>query len=250
MTTHDPVIPVVESQLVHDAMTLSQSLPVTIKAALAFTKDDQLLLITQDANRSRIQFVDPSAASLAFQEESNDSGWLPPQTVRHGKTLQDEWVVQFYPPQKYTLTLQIDRSFCPETDAVDTVDATVPFPGLLFIAKGYSAYLWAIKQKTFDSESRLYQAPLPNVDTSGQLCFGSNPKPVASLLNVQQIWETWWGGIFNHHTVMGKSKKHSSDVRWQLWESIGKRGYLIRDLEQSRYKTAQEAIESLIGIRP
>ena len=240
-------LPISESQLIHDALTLSQQLPISIKAALAFTEDGQLLLVTEKAERSQIQFIDPSAASLAFQEGSVDSGWLPPQTVRHGQTLKDSWVVQFYPPQKYPFSLQIDSQFCPLPDLEGAVSVTVPFPRLLFLAKGQSAYLWAVKQKTFNSKQRLYQVPLPNADSSGELCFGSNLKPSASIDTVERIWQTWWGGIFNHHTIGGKSKQHPQDIRWQLWESKGKKGYPVKDLVESRYETAQKAVEFVVG---
>jgi hypothetical protein len=156
------------------------------------------------------------------------------------------WVAQFYPPQKMQLTLQVDSQFCPDECAdADTVEVAVPFPSLLFLAIGDNAYLWAMKRRSFDPQSKLYHVPLPNVDSQGLLCFGANSKPEASVETVRQIWETWWSGIFNRDNVSGKSKAHPIDIREHLWAQRDQKGYPSKDLVKCD-QDAGSAIERLI----
>jgi hypothetical protein len=125
------------------------------------------------------------------------------------------------------------------------VEVAVPFPSLLFLAIGDNAYLWAMKRRSFDPQSKLYHVPLPNVDSQGLLCFGANSKPEASVETVRQIWETWWSGIFNRDNVSGKSKAHPIDIREHLWAQRDQKGYPSKDLVKCD-QDAGSAIERLI----
>lgn len=231
-----------ESALIRAALTFE--LPVPFKAVLAFTNDDQLLLVGNDKERRRIKFVDPADCSVAFATSAQDSGWISNSTIRHGRTVQNSWIVQFYPPARYRIAVAIDSLFQPDGIEQDVVELQVPMPGFIFVGVGRNAYLWACTRKTFSPQMPLYQAPLPNVSNEGSLCFGTNTHPDASLETIDEIWQIWWDGIFNAHSVSGKSKRYR-DVRHALWEARTKKAYPSRDLVKIDKFTAAQAVEKV-----
>jgi len=209
--------------------------------------DDQLLYHSRGSKgEHQYKVISPTAVKLAFDPQEEDSGWLPPNTVRLGSSGDRQWLIQVHPPQRYTITLITDAQFRPTEE--EYVTLTVPLPGFIVFAIGAQVYLWAIKQ-TFKPEMTLYQPPLPNASSNGLLCFGQNEKPLASPQTIDRIWQTWWQGIFNRDQTNDKSKQFQHDVRWQLWDVANskKRRYPLKDLRPCRWKTCDEACDALLN---
>lgn len=193
----------------------------------------------------------------AFSFQPVDSQWLLPGTLRWGTGAQGSWMVRLLKAANYNLELEVSRHR--ETGEV-TIDLslpsnvagcywertratfTVPLPLLVFGGVGNSYYLWAVKKINWQAASTfpnatascssrggnpnavLYHAPLPNVGSSGLLCYGSNQPPTMGAGDdgntagqiLEQAWQTFIQSPFNDHLKQGKSKFSPADVRIQL----------------------------------
>ncbi|MGG6265373.1 hypothetical protein ACQ4M3_24670 [Leptolyngbya sp. AN03gr2] len=219
---------------------------IKAQAEIIFAEDQLLYHYRGQRGEHQYKVISPAAIKLAFDHQEDDSGWLPPTTVRLGKVGDQQWIIQVYPPQRYTLTLITDKSFRPVDQ--ERVTLTLPLPGFIVLAIGAQVYLWAIKQK-FEPTIALFQPPLPNASSNGLLCFGQNEKPLASSQTIERIWQTWWEGLFNSHQINGKSKQFDHDIRWQLWKvtTSKKRSYPLGDLHPCTWRTCEEACRSILN---
>ena len=115
-----------------------------------------------------------------------------------------------------------------------------PLPGFVMLGVEDKYWLWAVAGERFDPAALPHQAPVPNVYSTGIICWGSNPPPAASAQTMQQGWNRFITSPFNDHLVQGKSRKHSTDVTQQLLTlSRGRRKtYSTNDLvpHQSGYR--------------
>jgi PRTRC genetic system protein B len=194
----------------------------------------QYLLIYKEGETTNYKFIAPAALREAFAAEPIDSGYLPPNTVRWGRCHKGEWLVQFYPPQRYCISLE-------------NTTLKVPMPGLIFAGCNRQYWIWAIKK--FEQNSPLFYAPLPNVMENGSICFGENSVSNCSPENIVQVWQLFWHSAFNQDSVQGKSKSYPENVRshlQQLHNNKSKR-YPTRDLVPWGNKTITTAIEQIIS---
>jgi PRTRC genetic system protein B len=196
----------------------SQKVFEEVKAALYFL-EGQYLFCWQEEGQMKSKLVSPEAARLAFEQEPIDSDWMPENIIRAGVNLQGQWIVQFIPPQVYSIEL-------------DHTQIIVPLPALVFAAVGTSYYLWAIKEKVFTAKALAYHAPLPNISAAGRLCFGSNHPPIAAMNKIELAKQTFFGARFNQDLSNGKSKKESNDIIVQLVSiaQAKRRTYPMNDL--------------------
>lgn len=186
------------------------------------------------------KFLSPEAVTTAFNNKPIDSGWLSSNTVRWGYDRQGEWVVQFYPPGRYSLILN--------NLGVETVTISVPMPAFVFFGHDNDYWLWAVLEKKIDPGCQLYHAPLPNVMPSGAICFGENSPPTSSPQGIIEAWQLFWNSPFNDHVVGNKSKSHPADVREHLCllhERQSKR-YPTRDLVIFSNKTVNHVVEQIL----
>lgn len=219
---------------------------INAEAEIIFA-DDQLLYHHRGQHgEHQYKVISPAAVKQAFDHQEEDSGWLPANIVRLGKSGDRQWLIQVHPPQRYTLTLIVDDQFHPVE--AERVTLTLPLPGFVLFAIGAQVYLWAIKQAVEPAIS-LYQPPLPNAASNGLLCFGQNEKPLASTQTIDRIWQTWWEGLFNRDQSNGKSKQFEKDIRWQLWKVANskKRSYPLGDLRPCTWKTCDEACNAILN---
>lgn len=208
-----------------------------IQAQLLFLPGQYLLATTQ-GDITTYKLLSPNDLKAAFTGEPVDSGFLSANTIRWGTSYLGEYVVQYYPPQKYGMTLT-------DIKGGDLVVLTVPMPGLVFMGCGSSYWVWALKEEV-SASTQLYHAPLPNVESLGSICFGTLNPNKSSASGMSQIWELLWATPFNSHTVQHKSKKYPVDVRSHLIELHNKksRKYPVKDLLPLQYNL-QEAIHAI-----
>ena len=119
----------------------------------------QYLLVTKEDRATTYKFVSPAALKEAFANEPVDSGWLTSNTVRWGHCRKGEWLVQFYPPSRYRLALERFTADAP----------SIPLPGFVFVGCDRSYWIWAIESNSFNPNSALFHAPLPNVMSDGSI---------------------------------------------------------------------------------
>ncbi|KYC34691.1 hypothetical protein WA1_49055 [Scytonema hofmannii PCC 7110] len=212
------------------ARSLATQAPQGQVLATLLILEGQFLLAHKNNGAHEYKFISPALLKQAFASEAIDSQWLPPNTVRWGRGKKGEWLMQYYPLQKYCIPL---------LDANDsTFDITIPMPGLLFTGCGTDYYIWATKGRQFDPDAKLYKAPLPNTDDDGKICFGGNSKPVCSAATIFQAWTLFWAAPFNNHMANSKSIAFPQDVREHLLQLHNKKSkrYPISDLVESSRK--------------
>lgn len=186
--------------------------------------DDQYLLQYNDEGRVVMKFVNPFAVRQAFLQEAVDTGWLPVGAVRWGTGIRGTWAVRYDPPTARKIVLDL------EGQAGEQI--TIPVPATVFVGRGTSYGIWAVKGAHFSPLSALYHLPMPNVDESGEICFGSNGVPSVAEGGMEKAHEIFWRAPFNDHHRDKKSKAYPLDVREQLRRLAAEkaRRYPARDL--------------------
>ena len=116
----------------------------------------------------------------------------------------------------------------------------VPLPGMVLIRvtrhqQRPDYKLYAVKRRPNTLDVPLYHAPIPNVFTSGSICWGTVERVSDTALAGVSLAEGWaqlLGSPFGSHACGGKSKAHRDDVRKQLvaLEAAGKKRYPTSDL--------------------
>lgn len=225
------LLPPLNISTISDAI-INKTINAEILAHLLFLRG-QYLLVYKEGESTTYKFVSPAALREAFVAEPIDSDYLPPNTVRWGRCHKGEWLVQFYPPQRYQIFLE-------------NTTLTVPMPALVFAGCDRLYWIWAVKE--FDPNSQLFHAPLPNVMEDGSICFGENSPPQCSPTAIMQAWKLFWNSPFNNHLVQGKSKSHPQNVRSHLQKLHynNSKKYPLRDLVPRSNKTIASAIEVII----
>ncbi len=177
--------------------------------------DGQYIVRVPDSHGNIIEkFVSPKHVRQAFTQEPIDSGWLSPNVVRWGMSGHGDWVVMFIPPQVHKLPFIGEDPDNPK----NIIEYSIPLPALIFIGNGSQYSVWAVKTKTFDPSSLVYRAPLPNSNIYGEICFGPTKPPRANGHSVTEAWRVFSNTAFSNHTVDGKCKSQSKDVRVLLRE--------------------------------
>ncbi|MFB2917110.1 MULTISPECIES: hypothetical protein [Aerosakkonema] len=215
--------------------------PKDILASLYILEGQYLLRYHQD-DQIFTKFISSEAVRNAFSQLPVDSGFFPNGIVRWGSTTKGTFIVKFIPPSSNN-----QLSF---TGDSQNQILSIPLPGLVLMGIGRQYFLWAVKTKLFDPNAKGFHAPLPNINTSGGICFGNNPIPDASSESIEFVWELFGRSPFNGDSVAGKSKTFRSDIRKQLnyLHKYQKRSYPLRDLVDypSRHKTIGEIIEFMV----
>lgn len=182
----------------------------TSKASLHFVDDQMLFVWRENGGERRHKFVSPAALRGAISREPVDSDWISPIVRRCGSGPRGNWAIAWFAPTVYKLSVIDDRQ--------NTRAITVPLPGLVFAGAGKSYAVWATKGDTFSPDGTLFHLPLPNVESNGEICFGSNRVPPASASTIERAFSVFRDSPFNGHSVENKSKRHAEDVRQLLFE--------------------------------
>jgi hypothetical protein len=174
--------------------------------------------------------VDAAQVAVALSAKVRfDTGLLSKNTLLVRQEGVKRTVVEYRPPQKTGLYL----------DGSETA-LRVTLPGLLLIRvtaedKNPQYGVYAVKKRPATLNEPLFHAPLPNVFSSGAICWGSVKRVSDESLagtSLKDDWAMLLGSPFGDHACSGKSKTHPSDIRKQLIELEAKkaRTYPKRDL--------------------
>ncbi len=185
--------------------------------------------------------LDPAKIALALAAEiSFDTGILNQNTLLVRQQDVRKIVVEYRRPQKTGLFLE---------GAEGAI--RVPLPGLVMVRKTIDNsqpkyHVYAVKKRPEALDIALFHAPLPNVFTGGNICWGNvrqvSEKALAGTSLVED-WSILLGTKFNAHGVSVKSQKHRDDVRKLYIELEQRRArvYPKRDLLPAN-KTLAEII--------
>ncbi len=189
-----------------------------------------LMLRKQDGERVSEYPVDPAQVAIALAAKvSFDTGVLSGNTILYRHEGVKKMVVEYRPPGKTGVFLEGSETAL-----------RIPLPGLLLIRMTnedqrpqYQVY--AVKQRPTSLDASLFQCPLPNVFTSGSICWGSVPVVSEETLrgvSLMEDWQHFFGSPFGDHAVSGKSKSHPTDIRPRLIELEQRKArvYPTRDL--------------------
>jgi hypothetical protein len=210
--------------------TLTQPL-LDVRGALYFLEGQFAFQCKDERGAETLKFVSPEAVQQAFAELPVDSGWLGSGIVRWGHGRSGEFAVMLVPAGIHRLTLTGEKEGRAGSSGAATV--AVPFPPLVFAGCGRRYWVWALKNETTADTSPVFHAPLPNVDFSGGICYGSNLPPAASLTTIHLAWHLFIRTPFNMDHAGGKARSYRQDVRELLRELAGRkaRRFPRRELE-------------------
>ena len=135
----------------------------------------------------------------AFANEPTDTRWLPENVIRHGSSVLGNWIISFYPQQRYSLQVQKEQLY-------------VPLPSFVFVGISNSYFVWALKKRKFNSKLSLHHAPLPNVMNDGRICWGNVYPILASLSTIESAWSKFIGSTFNQDYTQGKSLRFDNVI--------------------------------------
>ena len=160
--------------------------------------------------------VDPQQIALALAAKVTfDTGLLSADTLLVRQDGVKRLVVEFRRQQKTGI-------FIEGSDA----PVRVPLPPLLLIRtttenKNPQYQVYAVKERPTALGAPLFHAPLPNVFSSGSICWGNVRRVEDTALQSSSLaadWSTLLGSPFGDHAVSGKSKSHPHDIRQKLLE--------------------------------
>lgn len=119
-------------------------------------------------------------------------------------------IIEYRPPQRTALWLE---------GSEDPIK--IPLPGLLMVRTTYADRspeyrIHAVKERPTELNAQLYRAPLPNISYDGSVCWGTVTKVNHRALAGTDLHEDWaqlLGTPFGNHSVSGKTKTLSDDIR-------------------------------------
>jgi hypothetical protein len=193
------------------------------------------------------KLLSAAAVREAFTKITVSSGWIPPEIRNWGTGRSGDWAVMYMEPQRHTLEMVSDA---PEAKG-GVVRISVPLPGLVMFGIGNKYFLWAVKTEELDPYREIYHAPLPNVEPSGLICFGTHQPPRCSATAIKQAWRIFITTPFNNHRCDGKSKRSTDDVRVVLRDmarAAEPAHYPVQDLERQVSNTGITLDKALKGL--
>lgn len=180
-------------------------------ASLHFIRG-QILLEYPDKKGIVRKCVSPESVRNALLLQQFDSGWLAPNTIRHGEGTDGPWAIQRYPATVYTLMFDGPVGTGPSGPVYEV---KAPLPELIFIGEARKYSVFAVRVWN-DDATVLYHAPLPNVSADGLICYGTASPPPASPIAISEAWQLFWRAAFNSDHISGKSHSHPDSIITQL----------------------------------
>lgn len=193
--------------------------PQDAKAALFFL-EGHYQLNWREGSVERTKFLSPKQIGRAFSnKDAFDSGWLEANVLRFSQEKKAHKVLSCLPAGRRKIFITDPRS-ADERDADDesapedaVLEIEVPLPTLLLIGSGQKYYLWATLDKTVGEKSKICAAPFPNLDSSGEICFGKNAAPECRLDAIETVWRLILDSPFNGDRASDRCKTHPDDAR-------------------------------------
>ena len=84
-----------------------------------------------EGNRHVYKSLTSDVLRNALKNEPTDTDWLPKSVIRHGNSISGNWVVCFFPQQRYKLQINEEQLY-------------VPLPSFILMGIGSSYFVWAV----------------------------------------------------------------------------------------------------------
>ncbi len=202
--------------------------PAEAKAALFFLEGHYQLNWREGAVE-RTKFLTPSQIGRAFRtKDAFDSGWLETNVIRFALEKKTQKILSCLPAARRRIFITDPRPPCGREGkgAGDSIlELEVPLPGLVLIGLGQKYYLWATLDETISQKSKICAAPFPNLDSSGEICFGANQKPECRLDTIESVWRLILDSPFNADRAADRCRTHPDDARKLLLTLDGKKTF-------------------------
>jgi len=195
--------------------------PAEAKAALFFL-EGHYQLKWRMGNVERTKFLSPKQIWRAFSDKDTfDSGWLEANVVRFAQEKKTHKVLSCLTAGRRKIFITDPRPMgerqASEKDE-SVLEIEIPLPTLLLIGLGQKYYLWATLDKTISQKSKICAAPFPNLDSSGEICFGKNAAPECRLDIIESVWRLILESPFNSDRAADRCRTHPEDARKFLFE--------------------------------
>jgi len=195
--------------------------PAEAKAALFFL-EGHYQLKWRMGNVERTKFLSPKQIGRAFSDkDAFDSGWLEANVVRFAQEKKTHKVLSCLTAGRRKIFITDPRPMgerqASEKDE-SVLEIEIPLPTLLLIGLGQKYYLWATLDKTISQKSKICAAPFPNLDSSGEICFGKNAAPECRLDIIESVWRLILESPFNSDRAADRCRTHPEDARKFLFE--------------------------------
>ena len=205
--------------------------PTDAKAALFFL-EGLYQLNYLEGSVEKTKFLSPSQIGKAFSvKDVFDSGWLETSILRFALGAKKKHKILSVLPAGRRKIFVTDprpneeRESHGESTSDSAVELEVPLPTLLLLGCGKEYYLWATLDKVITQKSKICAAPLPNLDSSGDICFGKNTAPECRFDTIESVWRLILDSPFNNHQAANRCRTHEDDVRKLLFTLEGKKTF-------------------------
>ena len=115
----------------------------------------QYLFKRFEAGRETAKALSSEQIAFAFRDYRADSGWINRRLLRYREEPEGNYILSVEPAGLKTIFV--------ESDSGETAEITLPLPTLILFGHRNDFYLWAAKNKTVSSKTKLFVAPLPNI---------------------------------------------------------------------------------------
>lgn len=190
--------------------------PAEAKAALFFL-EGHYQLKWREGSVERTKFLSPKQIGRAFSDkDAFDSGWLEANVVRFAQEKKTHKILSCLPAGRRKIFITDPRPMG-EREASEkdesVLEIEIPLPTLLLIGLGQKYYLWATLDKTISQKSKISHAPFPNLDSSGEICFGKNTALECRLDAIESVWRLILESPFNSDRAADRCRTHPEDAR-------------------------------------
>ena len=192
--------------------------PAEAKAALFFL-EGHYQLKWREGTVERTKFLSPKQIGRAFSDkDAFDSGWLEANVIRFAQEKKTHKILSCLPAGRRKIFITDprpadEREAFSEGASDSVLEIEIPLPTLLLIGLGQKYYLWATLDKTISEKSKICAAPFPNLDSSGEICFGKNTAPECRLDTIESVWRLILESPFNSDRAAERCRTHPDDAR-------------------------------------
>ena len=178
----------------------------------------EAIILTKFGHQSTTSYpVSIHDLSAAFGSLPSSSGFLPQNTLFHGRKKGQQFIGIYIPAQKQAIT-------------VDQTTMQIPLPPAIFIGCGKQYEIHATVEYPKNKRAQLYHYPSPNVWDDGRICRGDTPFPTCRPDTIHTAFKMFVESRFNNHLVTGKSRSYPQNVI-ELWKTLdGKEEFPLSEL--------------------
>jgi hypothetical protein len=171
------------------------------QALLIFLQDSAVFTTSEDGHTYIKQIDFTNLIEILGQKDFQSDWYLHPNVSLHkvcqynGQILTVNSVL----PSQYLLRF-------------DNFSLNVPLPGAVVVHRQSHLWIFAYKGQ-LSLNSQLYQFPLPNINSDGQVCWGSVSSPNKDTAT---MWANFISSEFNYDLDGGKSLSHPNSIVGKL----------------------------------